>query len=168
MGMCAVCHKALCRRCVHADSPRLICQTCTRGVVFGYEYRSPMTIGAWPLLHVSMGVDPITMRPKVAKGVIAIGNIAIGGFALGGIALGLLGIGGISVGVLVALGGLALGVGFSLGGVAVGTVAVGGLAVGLKLAIGGSAFAPSVLDNVRCDEAAREWARSWLGRAPRC
>jgi hypothetical protein len=49
--------------------------------VLGFEYRSPLVIGGWPLLHICVGVDPQTMRPRVAKGIIAIGNIAVGGAA---------------------------------------------------------------------------------------
>ena len=55
-----------------------------------FEYRSAVTVGSWPLLHICAGVDPATMRPRVAKGVIAIGNIAVGVFALGGLSFGLI------------------------------------------------------------------------------
>jgi hypothetical protein len=30
-----------------------------------------------------MGVDAVTMRPRIARGIIAIGNIAVGGLAIG-------------------------------------------------------------------------------------
>ena len=60
------------------------------GYGFGasYEYKSPLTIGGLPLLHVCGGVDPQTLRPQMAKGVIAIGNIAVGTIAIGGAAIG--------------------------------------------------------------------------------
>jgi hypothetical protein len=91
----------------------------------GFEYRSAVTVGSWPLLHICAGIDPATMRPRVAKGVIAIGNIAVGVFALGGLSFGLITAGGVSLGLLLALGGVAAGVGLSLGGVAVGAAAFG-------------------------------------------
>src|SRR5438876_569267 len=94
VGMCAVCQKAVCHECVGLETPRLVCRTCAQsGSVLGYEYRSSTMIGNWPLVHVCMGMDPLTMRPKVAKGVIAIGNISVGGLAVGGVAAGLLTVG---------------------------------------------------------------------------
>src|SRR5437773_2023722 len=136
VGMCSVCQKALCRQCVALDTPRLVCRVCVdRGVLFGFEFRSQTSIGAWPLVHVCTGVDPVTMRPKVAKGVVAIGNIAVGGLAVGGVACGLLTVGGASIGLLFALGGAALGVGLSIGGLAVGSVAIGGAAIGFVYAM---------------------------------
>jgi hypothetical protein len=131
--------------------------------LYGFEYKSPVTLGEWPLVHICMGIDPITMRPRPAQGVIAIGNIAIGGFALGGLTVGLVAIGGVSIGLAGALGGAALGLGLSVGGFAFGSIAVGGLAIGLKYAIGGAAFGPSVIDGRFCDEAARELWTRWLG-----
>ncbi len=164
VGICAICQKAICRDCVGRDAPRLACRTCIeRGsLLYGFEYKSPVAIGEWPLVHICTGIDPITMRPRAAKGVIAIGNIAIGGIALGGLTLGLVAIGGVSIGLACALGGAALGLGLSIGGFAFGSIAVGGLAIGLKYAIGGAAFGPSIIDGRSCDEAARDldgWAR---------
>src|SRR4030095_1730667 len=157
VGICAICQKAICADCVGRDAPRLACRTFSeRGsLMYGFEYRSPVTIGEWPLVHICMGIDPVTMRPRAAKGVIAIGNIAIGGIAVGGLTLGLVAIGGVSVGLAAALGGAALGLGLSVGGFACGSIAVGGLAIGLKYAIGGAAFGPSVIDGRRCDQAVR-------------
>jgi hypothetical protein len=165
VGICAVCQKAICPDCVGRDAPRLVCRDCVerRAVMFGFEYRSPVMIGTWPLVHICMGIDPVTMRPRAAKGVIAIGNIAIGGFALGGLAAGLISVGGVSIGMVCAVGGAALGVGLSVGGFAFGSIAVGGLAIGLKYAIGGAAFGPSVIDGRSCDEAARDLWMRWLG-----
>lgn len=108
---------------------------------FGYEYKSELELFGWPLIHIAQGYDPQTMRPRVAKGIIAIGNIAIGVFALGGLAVGGVTFGGLSLGA-VALGGLAIGA-VSLGGVAIGILlAVGGMAVSAGYAIGGLALAP--------------------------
>jgi hypothetical protein len=82
----------------------------------GYEYKSSITIGRWPLVHVCGGIDPQTRRPRIAKGVIAIGDIAVGVLAIGGVACGLFTIGGVSLGALLAIGGAALGLGLSVGG----------------------------------------------------
>lgn len=165
VGMCAVCQRGVCADCVGRDSPRLVCRTCVeRGaLMFGYEYKSGATIGNWPLVHICTGVDPQTLRPRIAKGVIAIGNIAVGGLAIGGLSCGLLTVGGVSAGLLFAFGGVALGMGLSLGGLAVGSVALGGLAVGYSFAMGGAAFGPAVIDPQRCDAAAREFLVRWFG-----
>jgi hypothetical protein len=99
VGLCAVCQKAVCRDCVGRDTPRVICRTCIeRRATVGYEYRSSLAIGGWPLLHVCAGFDPVTMRPRVAKGVVAIGNMAIGVVAIAGLSCGLLAVGGLSIG----------------------------------------------------------------------
>jgi hypothetical protein len=134
-----------------------------QGALFGYEYRSRTVIGTWPLVHVCTGVDPATMRPRVAKGIIAVGNTAVGVIAAGGVACGLLSFGGASVGILFALGGAAVGVGVSIGGLAIGSVALGGAAVGFVYAIGGGAIGPAIIDGRRCDPAALDFARRWLG-----
>jgi hypothetical protein len=89
VGLCSVCQKAVCRECVSQDTPRLVCRTCIeQRAVLGFEYRSDVTIGGWPLIHICAGVDPVTMRPRVAKGVVAIGNVAVGAVALGRAAIG--------------------------------------------------------------------------------
>ena len=163
VGICASCQKAVCRECVGRDTPRLVCRSCVENrVVYGLEYRSAAAFGSWPLLHICAGVDPATMRPRVAKGVIAIGNIAVGVVAVGGLSVGLLSLGGLSLGAVFALGGLAAGCGLSLGGVAIGAVALGGAAVGYQYAIGGAAFAPNVIDGRHCDPVALEFLRRWL------
>ena len=133
--------------------------------VVGFEYRSRTQIKGWPLIHVCLGMDARTMRPKIARGIIAVGNISVGVFAVGGVALGLFTVGGVSAGLLGALGGLAVGLGFSLGGLAIGSVAVGGLALGLVHAIGGAAFGPSVISGARCDETAIRFVKHLLGGA---
>ena len=159
--MCTLCQKGVCGDCVSRDTPRIVCRLCAeRGGVIGYEYRSQASIGGWPLVHVCAGVDPLTMRPRIAKGIIAIGNISVGGIAVGGVACG-----------LVAVGGGALGLGLSIGGLAVGSVAIGGAAIGFMYAVGGGAFAPAIVDGARCDEAARDFILRWIGPAvlpPHC
>jgi hypothetical protein len=164
VGLCVSCQKAVCRDCVGLDAPRVVCRTClAQRNVFGYEYRSSASIGGLPLIHICLAVDPTTMRPRVAKGVIAIGNIAIGGIAIAGLSCGLITVGGVSLGALAALGGLALGLGLSVGGLAIGSVAIGGAALGFKYAIGGAAFGNAIIDGRRCDQAAMEFFRQWLG-----
>jgi hypothetical protein len=164
VGVCAFCQKAVCRECVGRDAPRLVCRTCTEGrTIFGFEYRSRVSISGLPLVHICTGMDPATMRPRVAKGVIAIGNLAVGGIAIGGLSCGLITIGGVSLGLVAALGGAAVGLGLSVGGFAVGSVAFGGAAVGFRYAIGGGAFGPAIIDGRRCDQAALDFVRQWVG-----
>jgi hypothetical protein len=164
IGMCSVCQKAMCRECVGRDTPRLVCRTClARPAVLGFEYQSGVSIGSWPLIHVCLAVDPATNRPKVARGIIAIGNVAVGGVAIAGLAFGVVAIGGLSIGLALALGGAALGLGISVGGFAVGAVALGGAAIGFVHAFGGAAFGPSVIDNRHCDPATAELLRHWVG-----
>ena len=134
IGICSVCQKAVCRECIALDTPRLVCRTCIQQrAVMGFEYRSRLAVGGWPLIHVCMGVDPITMRPRVVRGLL---------FALGGAAVGL---------------------GLSIGGFAIGSVAIGGAAVGIVHAMGGAAFGPSIIDGRRCDPAAVDFVRRWFG-----
>ena len=83
--------------------------------LYGREYRSERQLFGWPLVHIANGIDPVTGRRRVAKGIIAIGDTAIGGLlaiggtaigpiAMGGAAFGLFTIGGLSVGLLGAWG----------------------------------------------------------------
>jgi hypothetical protein len=164
VGLCAVCQKAVSRECVGREAPRLVCRTCVQaGPIWGFNYRSRASIGGWPLIHICMGIDPATLRPGVAKGIVAIGNVAVGGVAIAGLACGLVAVGGASFGLLFALGGAAVGLGISVGGLAVGSIAAGGAAIGFVYAIGGGAFGPAVIDGRRCDPAALEFVRDWLG-----
>jgi predicted Ser/Thr protein kinase len=136
---------------------------------FGYEYRSTTTLLGWPLVHIATGIDPATMKKRVAKGWIAIGDVAVGGlaiagcavgvFAIGGCAVGVFTLGGLSLGLLVAFGGMAIGA-LAMGGGALGIVAIGGGAVGVY-AYGGGAFGLHALGgNVR-DPAAVAFFDNW-------
>jgi len=177
VGMCVVCQRGVCRDCVEAAAPRVVCRTCAAagshvasgwygGYAWGFEYASAIRIGDWPLVHICSGVDPVTMRPRIAKGVLAIGNIAVGVLAIGGVACGVVTLGGLSLGLLLALGGLAVGVGLSTGGVAIGSIAIGGVAVGFVYAIGGAASGPAILDARRCDDAMRAFLQRWFDTLP--
>ena len=181
VGMCALCQKGVCHDCVGSETLRLVCRACAAGgsalpsawpcgslgwYGYAYEYKSGMAIGGWPLVHVCAGIDPVTMRPRIARGVLAIGNIAVGLVAIGGVACGVFTVGGASLGLLLAVGGAALGLGLSIGGLAVGSIAIGGAAVGFFYAVGGGAFGPAVIDGRHCDEAAREFVRRWLDVRP--
>lgn len=125
------------------------------GLWWGYEYRSPLELFGWPLIHIASGVNPETGLPRVAKGIIAVGNFAIGLIAVGGLALGGLTIAGIGLGVFV-LGGIAMG-GVALGGVALALfLAIGGVAMSTVYAIGGLALTPHAIGRMR---AVPEWLR---------
>ncbi len=131
-----------CPECAHAHSDRaFVCPGCGRPAgaasLFGSEYRSAATLFGLPLVHIATGLDPLTGRRRLAKGVIAIGDLAVGLVAIGGGAFGVLAIGGGAVGLL-ALGGGVVGLLLAVGGCAVGGIALGGMAVGL-VAVGGGA-----------------------------
>ena len=100
-----------------------------------YEYRSARTLLGWPLIHICFGRPG--GQPMSAKGWIACGNgatgilLAIGGAAIGGVAIGTAAIGGVAIGCC-AVGGI------SCGGAAVGWLAAfGGAAVARYYACGG-------------------------------
>ena len=105
---------------------------------FGYDYRSKATIFGLPLVHIATGMDPMTGRKRIAKGIIAFGDVAVGGLAFGGCAIGVFAFGGVGLG-LFSVGGLAIGLLFALGGGAIGGLAVGGGALGV-IAVGGGAI----------------------------
>jgi len=118
-----------------------------RGVSYHRERRSEFEVFGVPFLHIHHGIDPLTGKPAVARGIIAIGDRATGVIAMGGAARGLLAIGGLAFGGiaiggcaigLVALGGAAIG-GLAIGGGAIGYIAIGGGAVGHYAAGGGAA-----------------------------
>lgn len=129
--------------------------------LMGREYRSKTTVFGWPLVHIATGYDPITGKPRIARGVFAFGNISVGAVAFGGVALGGIAVGGVSAG-LVALGGVGLGLMLGIGGVAVGFVALGGGAVGYY-ALGGGALGVHAFGGNVQDPQIKAWFRSWFG-----
>ena len=106
------------------------------GIRFNYEYKSPIRIGSWPLVHVAAGFDPLTQQYRIARGVIAVGSVAVGGVAVGSVAIGVVAVGAVSFGLLFAVGSVAIGAGLSIGAVAIGSVAIGAVAGGLISALG--------------------------------
>lgn len=129
--------------CPHCGAPT------GRGGPFGYDYRSETTVLGMPLVHMTSGIDPATGRKRVARGFIAIGDVAVGVIAVGGVAVGGLAFGGLALGV-VALGGVAIGVLLGLGGGAVGYIAFGGMALGYY-AYGGAALGAHALGGTAQD-----------------
>ena len=115
--------------------------------------------------HTYMQFDRMVGRTTNFPGrvFLAIGNIAVGALAVGGLAFGFITLGGASFGLAFALGGAAVGLGLSVGGLAIGSVALGGAAIGFVYAIGGGAFGPAIIDGRRCDPAALEFVRQWIG-----
>jgi len=137
----------------------------------GYEYRSRLSFGSIPFLHVAYGFDPRTGRMRVAKGIIAIGQVAFGllaiggvafgGLSLGGVAVGLLALAGVSVGAFFALGGLAISPYIAIGGLAIaGHIAAGGMAVSWNYAFGGFAIGKHPYGSNIKDPQALEFLRS--------
>jgi hypothetical protein len=116
-----------------------------------YEYRSKIELFGLPLLHITKGINPLTGKPWVSKGIIAIGEIAIGFLAIGGFALGFIAIGGFGIGAI-AFGGLVLGL-IAAGGISLGVfAAVGGIAYSLIYAVGALAHAQYVISPFRGDQ----------------
>lgn len=105
------------------------------------HYKSSTSLLGLPLVHVAIGPPEGSREVRgIAKGWIAIGDISFGiVLAVGGLAVGGMSLGGLSVGV-VALAGLSLGV-WSVGGLAIGAFAVGGGAIAAWAANGGLALA---------------------------
>jgi hypothetical protein len=126
--------------------------------MYGYEYKSSLTIFGMPLVHIVYGPGP-GGRLKPAKGFIAIGNVAIGVIAIGGFALGIISVAGIGLG-LICFAGMALGVLGGVGGFAVGYVAVGGIAIGVY-SIGGLTIGTHTIYN---SPELQEFIRSLFGR----
>ena len=100
----------------------------------GRDYRTKQSFFGLPLVHVAWGVDPVTHRPRVAKGLLAVGPKAKGLIAVGLEAYGLMAAGLIAGGIF-PVGLLAFGV-LSVGLVAYGIVSTGLLAIALIHCVG--------------------------------
>lgn len=156
-----------CSECGKEISDRaLMCPNCgftKADRLFAYEYRSKRELFGLPLVHIvyGLGLNPVTGRLRVAKGIIAIGNIAIGGLAVGGLSFGVVSVGGLALG-LVAAGGLAIGLLLAVGGMAVGLIAIGGGACGYY-ALGGGAWGAHALGGNVQDPEAVEFFKRYLG-----
>ncbi|EDY21337.1 RNA polymerase, sigma-24 subunit, ECF subfamily [Chthoniobacter flavus Ellin428] len=115
-----------------------------------FEYISPWKFLGLPLLHIRTG-RPYGTKLRPAIGWIAIGDVAIGVLlSIGGFAVGGISIGGFSLGLMamggvslgaVAFAGLAIGLYGATGGLAIGYFAHGGTALGWHAAEGGMAAA---------------------------
>ena len=89
------------------------------------EFKSHGTLFGLPLLHITWGRCPETMRRITAKGIIAIGRFAFGGLAIGQVSGGVIAIGQLGIGLL-----------FGFGQATSGLVAVGQLAIGGLIGVG--------------------------------
>ena len=105
------------------------------------NYKTGATLLGLPLVHITFGRREGDQYVRgIARGWIAIGDVSFGILlSVGGVALGGISIGGLSVGVL-SIAGLALGV-YAFGGLAAGLFAIGGGAFALIAADGGLAAA---------------------------
>jgi hypothetical protein len=107
------------------------------------EYASKARLLGLPLIHIAVGTSRGGQPARgVARGWVAIGDISFGLLlSIGGLALGTgICFGGVGIG-LVSLSGLSVGLLLALGGLAIGYLAVGGAAIALKAALGGLAVA---------------------------
>lgn len=135
----------------------------------GVSYRSRRTLLGLPLLHVATGVDPVTGKRRIARGIVAIGDhaqgvfafggVAVGGVSFGGVSLGLFSYGGLALGLLVH-GGLGIGALASFAGLALAPIALGGSALGWY-AYGGAAWGRHVNSPSRHDPAAVDFFGTW-------
>lgn len=108
------------------------------------ERRSRITILGLPLLHVATSriVDG-RYRRGIARGWIAVGDVSFGVLiSVGGVAVGGIALGGLALGI-VPIAGLAVGI-YALGGGAIGVCAAGGAAIAWSAALGGLAIARDV------------------------
>jgi hypothetical protein len=144
------------------------------------EFTSHTSIGGWPFLSATFGINPETGASKTAMGIVAIGRKAIGFFAIGQFALGILTIAQFGVGFLFlaqgglgwsGIGQLAIAYHFAIGQVALAQIAIGQFAVG-KYALGQIAAGKYVWHmKEQNPEAVRyftdlwDWVKSLLGWA---
>jgi hypothetical protein len=105
------------------------------------NYRSPLALLGLPLVHICTArIEDGRFKRGIARGWIAIGDVSFGVLlSIGGAAVGGIAIGGAAAGAF-ALSGVAIAV-LALGGFALGYCAVGGAAFAWKAALGGLAIA---------------------------
>ena len=151
------------RRYQHASDVKTALDAIRSGAAFGWvrtltyrEYRSKRTFLGWPLVHIVGGLDPLTGRPKTAKGWLAIGD----GRAVGGIALA----GGFAFGAFAAAGGMAFAAAVAAaGGFAVaGVLAMAGGFAGGTFAAASSARGEHVLSATRQDADFADALANWV------
>jgi predicted Ser/Thr protein kinase len=135
----------------------------------GVDFRSRARLFGLPLLAVATGIDPVTGRKRVARGIFAIGDVAYGVFAFGGFAAGGFAFGGFAIGAfawggfalaLLAYAGFGLGLIGSLGGFAIAPIAIGGMAIGYW-ADGGIAHGVHAIGSNQHDLAAQHFFQTW-------
>lgn len=97
---------------------------------WGYEWKSPQSVGGWPLIHVAFGRDE-NNKLRVAKGVIAVGQFAIGGITFAQFGVGAVFGLGQFVAAPIAIGQVGLGLLFGLGQMSTGYIAIGQFALGV-------------------------------------
>lgn len=99
------------------------------------EFKTHVTLFGLPLLHITWGRNPETMRYVTAKGIIAIGRFAYGGLAIGQVSGGVIAIGQLGIGCLLGFGQATTGL-FALGQAAfggligIGQITCGHMAIG--------------------------------------
>lgn len=99
------------------------------------EFKTHATLFGLPLLHITWGRNPETMRYVTAKGIIAIGRFAYGGLAIGQVSGGVIAIGQLGIGCLLGFGQATTGL-FALGQAAfggligIGQITCGHMAIG--------------------------------------
>ena len=123
---CPFCHARLPKV---ALTPQVARTPAAAGGGTGVDWKSRITIGGWPLVHVAFGRDA-QRKLRVAKGIIAIGQFAIGFITIAqfGVAF-LFGFGQFILGAT-AVAQFAIALAFGLGQFATGYVAIGQFAFG--------------------------------------
>jgi hypothetical protein len=135
------------------------------------EFTTHATLFGLPLIHITWGRNPETMRYITAKGIIAIGRFAKGFVAVGQVSAGVIAIGQASIGLffglgqatigIAAIGQLAVGGIFGLGQFTCGFVAIGQIAVG-EYVMAQIGVGSHVWDSWRGDILAKQFFRQLL------
>ena len=126
----------------------------------GYEWKSAVTLGGYPLVHIAYGRDA-RGKLRVAKGVIAIGQFGIGVITLAQFGIGLLFGFGQCLLALTAIAQVAITPLLGIGQCAAGYIAIGQMAVGYY-ALGQVAYAVYAWSVNQQDPVALEFFASFL------